>query len=40
MKMFYYDRIDFYEGINVNKTTKSIECNICHYWYFLKKRFK
>ena len=26
-KMLYYDRIDVYEGIDVNKTTK---CDICH----------
>ena len=29
-----YDRIDVSEGINVNKTTKSKKCNVCHYWYF------
>ena len=32
--MLCYDRID------VNKTSKSKECNICHYWYFLNKGFK
>ena len=24
----------------LSKTSKSKECNICHYWYFLDKRFK
>ena len=40
IKMLYYDRIDVSEGIDVNKTSKSKECNICHYWYFLDKGFK
>ena len=35
IKMLYYDRIDVSEGIDVNKTSKSKECNIFHYWYFL-----
>ena len=39
-KMLYYDRIDVSEGIDVNKTSKLKECDICHYWYFLNKRFK
>ena len=38
--MFYYDRIDISEGIDVNKTNESKECNICHYWYFLDESFK
>ena len=38
--MLYYDRIDVSEGIDVNKTSKSEECDICHYWYFLKRGFK
>ena len=33
--MLYYDRIDVSEGIDVNKTSASKECDICHYWYFL-----
>ena len=32
--------IDFYERIDVNKTSTSKECDICHYWYFLNKGFK
>ena len=35
-----YDRIDISEGIDVNKTSKSKECSICHYWYFLDKVLK
>ena len=38
-KMLEYDRIDISEGIDVDKTNKSKECNICHYWYFLDKNF-
>ena len=38
--MLCFDRVDISEGINVNKTKKSKECDICHYWYFLDKGFK
>ena len=38
--MIYYDRIDVSEGIDVNKTSESKECGICHSWYFLNKGFK
>ena len=38
-EMLEYDRIDISEGINMNKTNASRECNICHYWYFLDKNF-
>ena len=38
--MLYYDRIDVSERIDVNKTSETVECNICHYWYFFKERFK
>ena len=37
--MLEYDRIDISEGIDINKTNASKECNICHYWYFLSKNF-
>ena len=37
--MLEYDRIDISEGIDIDKTSKSKECNICHYWYFLDKNF-
>ena len=32
--MLYFDRIDVSEGIDINKTNASKECDICHYWYF------
>ena len=38
--MLEYDRIDDSEGIEVNKTNASKECDICHYWYFLGKGFR
>ena len=38
--MLYFERIYVSEGIDVNKTSESKECDICHYWYFLNKRFK
>ena len=38
--MLYFGRIDVSEGTDVNKTSASKECNICHYWYFLNKGFK
>ena len=38
--MLYYDRIGIPEGIDFNKTNASKECDISHYWYFLKKKFK
>ena len=34
--MLYFDKIDVSEGIDVNKTSASKECEIWHYWYFLK----
>ena len=37
--MLYYI-IELSEGIDVNKTSESNECNICHYWYFLDEGFK
>ena len=38
--MLYYDGIDVTEGIDVNKTSTSKECDICHYWCFLRYSFK
>ena len=35
--MLAYDRIDIFEGIDIDKTNKSKEFDICHYWYFLIK---
>ena len=31
--MLQYNRTDVSEGININKTSASKECDICHYWY-------
>ena len=38
--MLYYDKIDVSEGTDVNKTSASKECVVCHYWYFLSNSFK
>ena len=38
-KMLEYDKIDILEGTDVNKTNKSKECMLCHYWVFLDKNF-
>ena len=38
--MLEYDRIDISEGIDLNKTSASKECDICHYWYFKDIGFK
>ena len=38
--MLEYERIDISEGIGVNKTNLSKECDICHYWYFKDTGFK
>ena len=32
--MLEYDKIDVSQGIDVNETDASKECNICHYCYF------
>ena len=40
IKMLYFDRIDVSKGIDVNKTSASKECDVCHYWYFLYYSFK
>ena len=39
-KMLEYDRIDISEGIYINKTNASEECDICYYWYFKDIGFK
>ena len=30
MKMLYFDRIEYYEGTDVNKTSTSKEFDVCH----------
>ena len=37
--MLEYDRVDVSEGIDVNKTSSSRECSLCHYHYFLDINF-
>ena len=37
--MLENDRIDISEEIDIYKTNKSKECDICHYWYFLDNSF-
>ena len=32
--MLLYEIIDVSEGLDPNKSNKSKECMICHYWYF------
>ena len=34
IKTLQYEKIDVSEGIDVNKSNKSKECMIFHYWYF------
>ena len=38
--MIEYEKIDISEGIDVNKTNLSKECDICHDWYFKDIGFK
>ena len=37
--MIELKRINISERIDVDKTNKSKECMLCHYWYFLDKNF-
>ena len=32
--MLQYEKIDVSEEIDVNKTSASKECELCHYWFF------
>ena len=40
MKMMQYERIDVSGGISVDKSSKSKESILCHYWYFKYIGFK
>ena len=40
LSMIYLDRIGVSEERDVNKTSSSEECDICHYWDFLNYSFK
>ena len=35
-----YQKIDVSEGIHINKTRASKECELCHYWFFKEIGFK
>ena len=32
--MLRYQKINISEGIDLNKTSGSKECELCHYWFF------
>ena len=36
INIIFYDRIDVSEGIHINKTNESKECNIYHYCFFFQ----
>ena len=38
--MLQYQKIDVSEGIDVNKTSVSKRCDLCHYWFFKDIGFK
>ena len=38
--MLQDERIDISERIHFNNSNKSVECMICHYWYFKNIGFK
>ena len=38
--MLEYSRVDISEGIDVNRTSASKECDVFHYWYFKDIGFK
>ena len=38
--MLRYQKTDVSEGIDVNKTSASKECELCHYWFFKGIGFK
>ena len=40
MKMLQYEKTDVSDGVDVNKTRVSKECELCHNWFFKDVRFK
>ena len=38
--MLQYEKIDILKGIDINKTSTSKECMLCHYWYYENVGFK
>ena len=37
--MLVYEKIDIFDGVDINKSDESKEFMLCHYWYFLDKSF-
>ena len=40
VKTIQYEKIDVSEGTDIDKTTASKECILCHYWYFKDVGYK
>ena len=40
IKRLPYQKNDVSEGIDINKTSASKECELCHYWFFKNIGFK
>ena len=38
--MLRYQKIDISGGIDINETSASKECEVCHYWFFKDIGFK
>ena len=38
--MLQYQKIDVSDGIDINKTSASEKCELCHYWFFKDVGFK
>ena len=38
--MLWYQKINVSEGFDVNKTSESKECELCHYWFLKDVGFK
>ena len=38
--MLHYEKIDVSKGTDVNKTSLSKACELCHYWFFKDIGFK
>ena len=38
--MLQYEKINISEGIDINKTCLSKECELCHYWFLKDVGFK
>ena len=40
IRLIYKDKVNISEGIDVNKTSASEECELCHYWLLKNVWFK